>query len=234
VELVGPAGAGKTTLSQALSRRSKRIVMGAYPYVRRVGDMPFFVKNGLLLVSTFLRLYQDNSRWLTRREIAWMMILMGWHHLLGQGVSSESTVIILDQGPVYFLAELHGFGPESLKSQNAERWWKNMYNQWAATLDMVVWLDTSDIVLMERIRTRGSWHLVKAKPAPVVFEFLARWRAAYEQVISVLTANSGGPKVVSFDTAQESVDEIVNQILIECGLKDCQGQVVRRYTCGAD
>jgi len=151
-----------------------------------------------------------------------MAILKGWDHVLGRGVSNHGTVIVLDQGPVFLLAQLHCFGPESLRSQSAEKWWNGTYKQWADILDIVVWLDTSDSILMERIRTRGKGHLVKGRSEAEVFEFLARYRVAYEQVISVLKANASGPKVLRFDTAQEPLDEIVSRVVVACGLKDSE------------
>lgn len=220
VELVGPAGAGKTALLRTLSQRNKKILTGARPQVRRVGHIPFFVRNVLLLLPTFLHLYQHNSRWLTRREFAWMAILKGWPHVLGQEVSNEGTVVVLEHGPVFILANLLYFGPESLKGRSAEKWWRSMYTHWASILDMVVWLDASETILLERIRARNKWHRVKEKSEPEVFKFLSRYRAAYEQVISELTADGGGPKVLRFDTSQQSLDEIVNRILAEFGMKD--------------
>jgi shikimate kinase len=222
VEFVGPAGAGKTTLSQAMSRRSKKILIGAPPDVRSVADIPFFARNALLLMPTLLRLYQNNSRWPTRREIAWMTILKGWHHVLGRQVSNDGTVIVLDQGPVFMLAKLHSFGPESLKSSSAEKWWSGTYNQWAATLDMVIWFDASDTLLLERIRARNCWHRVKEKSEQEAFKFLARYRRSYEQIISALTAN-GGPRILCFNTDQESLSQIVDKVLAAFDLEHGAG-----------
>jgi shikimate kinase len=222
VELVGAAGAGKTSLIQALSRRSRRILIGAPPDVRAVASIPFYVRNILLLMPTLLRVHQHNSRRLTRREIAWMAMLKGWDDVMARGLSSDGTVIVLDQGPVFLLAQLHWFGPESLRSQSAKEWWDRTYKQWADILDVVVWLDASDPILVERIRTRDKWHLVKEQPEPDVIEFLARYRAAYEQVISVLTGNGSGPKVLRLDTAREPLDKTVNRVLVACGLKDSE------------
>ena len=235
VELVGPAGAGKTILSQALSRGSDSILVSDPPFVRSVVHSPFFVRHGLLLVPTFLRLYKNknNDRCLSRQEIAWMAILNGWHHLLRRGVGNDGKVVVLDQGPVFLLAELHMFGPESLRSRSANKWWEGMYRQWAATLDMVVWLDTSDTHLLERIRARDKWHVMKEKAEPEISQFLAHYRVAYEQVISSLTSNHNSPKVLRFDTAQESLDGIVNSLLGEFDLKDGKGEVAHLWIHGA-
>ena len=66
--------------------------------------------------------------------------------------------------------------------------------EWAQTLDVVIYLDASDDVLIERIRTRRQAHPVKDLPAEEVGRFLSAYRRAYERVIDDLLA-CGGPQV---------------------------------------
>jgi thymidylate kinase len=220
VELVGPAGAGKTSLARALNQCNEKILIGTSPYFRRIRDIPFFTRNILLLLPTFLHMYRSNSgRRLTLRELARVVTLNGWHRVLGQA-SKKYQIVILDQGPIFMLAELHAFGPENLKDQSAQKWWETMYRQWAATLNLVIYLDALDTHLVERIRTRAKSHVVKEKTKPEVFGFLAHYRWAFEHVVSTLTANQNSLRVVCFDTAQESLDGIVNRLLAEFGLKE--------------
>ena len=87
-----------------------------------------------------------------------------------------------------------------------------MLKQWASALDMVIWLDAPDAILVERIRARSKWHLVKEKPEQVANKFLARFRTSYDQIIARLTANCG-PRVLRFNTKQESLDQIVDKAL---------------------
>jgi thymidylate kinase len=147
-----------------------------------------------------------------------MAILKGWHHALGRRASNNSSVTILDQGPIFMLAWLYEFGPESLKNKSVERWWDSMYKQWASTLDMVIWLDAPDTILVERIHARSKWHLVKGESEQEATEFLARSRTCYEQTIGKLTANSG-PEPLRFDTDQESLDQIVDKVLAAFNLE---------------
>lgn len=220
VEVVGPAGAGKTTLARALNQCSERILMRTPPYFRRVRDVPFFIRNTLPSLLTFPHLYDSNgSRRLTLHELALVVILSGWQRVLRQ-TSKKYQIVILDQGPIFMLAELYAYGPENLKSQSAQKWWGTMCRQWSATLDLVVHLDTLDTHLIERILTRPKGHVIKGKNKPEAFKFLDRYRWAYEQVISMLTANEDSLRVVRFDTAQESLDGIVNRLLAEFALKE--------------
>jgi deoxyadenosine/deoxycytidine kinase len=215
VEIVGPAGAGKTTLCQALACHAECIRFENFPDVRKVADAPFFISNGLHLIPSLLRLYQPNSRQLTRREFAWMSILNGWSALLRRESNEGNKVIILDQGPLYLLAEMQLFGPEYLKQKAAERLWNDLYDRWKAALYMVVWLDASNDVLLDRIRTRRQEHIVKTQPATVVYEFLDRYRVEYEFILSILTAKESGLKVLKFDTGRQQPKDIEDQFLYE-------------------
>jgi thymidylate kinase len=216
VELVGPAGAGKTTLANVLLQRSKRIQLGTPPNIRKIEHFPFFAKNTLLLVPTFLHLYQNhNGRRLTRQEITWLITLNGWQHRLGRQVPGTGTIVILDQGPVFMLAKLIGFGPETLKSQAVRQWLEKIYLQWAGTLDMVVCLDTPDAILLQRIRARETWHGFKNLSESEAVEILARFRQAHTKVLSELMAGESGPGLLCFDTAKKSQDEIAENLLIQ-------------------
>jgi deoxyadenosine/deoxycytidine kinase len=215
VEIIGPAGAGKTTLYQALDCCTESVRLGNFPDVRKVTDAPFFISNGLRLIPSLLRLYRRNSRQLTRREFAWMTILSGWSDLLRRGSNSDNKVVILDQGPIYLLAEMRLFGPEYLKQKTAEKLWQDLYECWRATLHTVVWLDAANDVLLNRIRNRRQEHVMKTQPATVVYEFLGRYRTEYEFIISALTAKVVGPKVLQFDTERQQPTDIMNQFLSE-------------------
>jgi len=217
VEIVGPAGAGKTTLFRELRNYPEQIRLSTFPDVNKAADAPFFIQHGLQLVPDLFRLSRRNSRKLSRREFAWMSILKGWPFILQRDLIKSPQVIVLDQGPVYLLAEMREFGPEYLREQDAEKLWQKLYTRWATTLGMIVWLDAADIYLLERIRTRNKGHVVKNESAPIVYDFLARYRRAYDYVLSRLEANMGGPRVLRFDTSGQRSGEIVDRLLAEYG-----------------
>ncbi len=218
VEIIGPAGAGKTTIFNALSNYPERIRLANFPNVKRIADAPFFIQYGLQLVPILFRLYWHAGRKLSRREFAWMSILKGWSFVLDREVKKSSQVVVLDQGPVYLLAEMMEFGTKYQKSEYAEKFWQKIFNQWADTLNLIVWLDAEDNMLMKRIQTREKGHMVKLEPAPKVFDFLQRYRRAYDYVISMMEINPSGPRILRFDTGIQRSEEIINCLLGEFGL----------------
>jgi thymidylate kinase len=141
-----------------------------------------------------------------------MVYLEKLHRVLSN--SDGATVLLLDQGPVFWLAYLHAFGFEGIRDQSLTLWWTRMIADWASVLDVILWVDAQDAVLLERIRNRSKWHRVQDMSEQEAYELLARYRKAYRQVISRLTSG-GGPRVHSFFTDQEPLEQIVDKILNE-------------------
>lgn len=210
MELVGVAGAGKTSLSRALTQYNGRFVEGADLEVRRFGHMPYFLMNAILLLPKLLH-RSPNGRGLTREEIKMMVYLHGWHQVLRRK-SSSARVVVLDQGPVFKLTWLRDYGPGNLQSRGLEVWWEDMLRRWATRLDLLIWLDAPDETLLNRIRSRPYWHEVKDMSEQDGLRFLARHRRSYEEVISKL-AIVGGPRVFRFNSSQKSVSEILARAL---------------------
>lgn len=215
VEIIGPAGVGKTTLCQTLLCRTEYARFDNFPDVRKAADAPFFILNGLQLIPTLFRLYRPNSRHLTRREFAWVSILNGWSVLLRKELNNGNKITVLDQGPIYLLAEMRLFGPEYLKQTTAERFWQDLYDYWSATLNMVIWLDAANDVLLDRIRTRQQEHIMKTRPAQEIYAFLNSYRTEYEFILSNLIAKKTGLKVFRFDTGRLQPQDIENQFWSE-------------------
>lgn len=215
IEIIGPAGAGKTTLYNELNKYPGQIHLGKLPNPRKINNAPLFFWYGIQLIPTLFRVRKTNSRQFNRREFAWLSILYGWSHILQRDLKKFSQVIVLDQGPVYLLADMREFGPEYLLSKDAEKLWRDLYRRWAATLDMVVWLDTNENELFERIHTRNKNHPLKNASIPVSHEFFTAYRRAFDYALSMLEANSSGFRVLRVDTSRQKPSQIAESLLAE-------------------
>jgi len=212
MELVGLAGAGKTTLSRALSQRSEKIQIGAEIELRKLKHIPVFVRNAPPLLPIILHSSRD-SRSLTWEEIKYLVYLNGWPYILGQQAAHDGGAILLDHGPVFKLATLNAFGPEYLKTKRIEAWWNNMFKQWASTVDIVIWLDAPDPILEKRINSRSQRHAVKGKTEAEVLQFLARYRMSYEEILAKLMTDRG-PALYRFDTSQTTLEQVVDEVIL--------------------
>jgi len=218
VEIVGPPGVGKTTFTENLYKRSKNIQIGVTPYFRRIRYIPFFAWHTIRLLPTLLHIRAGrDGRWLTRREIALMIILTGWQQELERKVFDERRFVVLDEGPICYLTRLLAFGSESIKGQSAQSWWNKMFHLWAETLDIVIQFDLPDAMLVERIRAREMWQEVKALSDQEAINYLGCFRAAQEHVLAALGANERRPVVFNFDMAQKSPDGICDEVMSRLG-----------------
>jgi thymidylate kinase len=209
LEIVGPAGAGKTTLVQIIYQRLSQVEIGINP--PKITYLPFHIRNILTFMPTYLQHFR-HSRWFTWTEMRSLVYLNAWHRFLVRQKSNTEHLILLDHGPIYRLALLSEFGPEIVTSSQYERWLGSMLNAWRAALHVIVWVDAPNAVLMERIQARSRKHRVKHESEQAIYEFLDRYRTSYRQIIEKMTANND-LLVLQFNTEQEKSEQIVDQIL---------------------
>jgi deoxyadenosine/deoxycytidine kinase len=212
-EIVGPAGAGKSTLTKVLRERDDSLRTGL-----SVWGLPptLLCLNAILSLPRFVGLYRSRGR-IRRDEVKLIVRLSALHQLLGRESSKNYRTLLLDEGTIFALVKLLAFsdnanGNGNGRSNHLDAWTQSLLNRWARRLDAVIWLDAPDEVLAERIRSRGKSHRVKDKSDAEIFAFLARYRESYERVISELNARHG-LKVIRFSTEHYSLEQMADQIL---------------------
>jgi hypothetical protein len=206
VELVGVAGAGKTTLLKALKQRDARLRTEV-----TVGGM----RRLQLLAHHTLRFLParvrgaTRGRWFTWHELRLMAYLEGWRPL---ALGPRACPTLFDHGPVFILVQLREFGPPLVATPAFEAWWSAARSAWARALDLVVWLDAPDDVLLPRIDTRAQRHAVKHKPMAMAGEFLASYRRGYEKLLAEMAAE-GHFRLIRFDTSRVPLEAITDGVL---------------------
>lgn len=190
VELVGPAGAGKTTLARGVSAVDATVRSGLslWGLPRRR-----LLRSAVSLLPTIVGAGLDRSR-LRAGEIA-QMIRLGALRQVVEDESSRHRVLLLDEGPVFALSWLDMFFARN-GDQVPAAWRRRVIEDWAKLLDVVVFIDATDITLANRIRTRDKPHMVKDLPDAEIFGFSAGFRRAFERAIAELAHAGGGHVVV--------------------------------------
>jgi hypothetical protein len=206
IELVGPAGAGKSSIARALSVRCRGLRTSIWSL-----PVPLLLLNGARLVPTLLALHRE-SRSIFWEESKHLIRMRTLHQTLARVAAIDHPLVVLDEGPVFALSWLHVFGREALWNGCAETWLPQTLQQWVRSIDAVVVLEVSDSVLARRLRNREKPHLVKHKTDGEIYRFSARFRVAFDQVISDLTAEQG-PQVLTIHTAAESPDQIAGMLV---------------------
>ena len=209
-EIIGPAGAGKSTLAGLLRGRSATIRTGL-----SIWGLPLH----LLGTSTFSSLPDLVSLFGRRRfsldDLKLVIQINALRRLLRRESEKGYQALVLDEGGVFGLAKLRVFGAGS--ASDSTSWMSSLFNQVGPTLDAVIWLDAPDAVLARRIRERDKPHRTKNLPEAEMCEHLARYRVAFERVMAELTQRNA-VKVIKFRTDREPLEDIANQILAgACG-----------------
>lgn len=202
VELVGPAGAGKTTLAQALRARDPRFVNGLTIWERPRADL---VRSAAALAPTVMTAAL-RGRPFRPRELAQMIRLGALRLAVDRACATEWCVHLMDEGPVFGLAWLEVFfgrhdTPFTL-------WRHAMLRDWGSRLVAVIRLDADDAELARRIRERAQAHPVQSHSDPEIANFTARYRRAFDRVLAELRA-TGNVAIVDLRTDDTDTDALM-------------------------
>lgn len=210
VEIIGVAGAGKSTLSSVLLMGSDGYRLAEFIHTRRPTHFVYLARSFPRLLPVVV------PGFLRRPRMGWadfklMAYVTGWSHYLDRQPGYSDGVVLLDQGPIYALVRLKAKGLGAASSSHFQRWWSDMLVRWSSTLSVIIWLDAADSVLQERINERAQSHTIKGEPGETGQQFIVRYRALFERVFSDVKRR-GGVELLRFDTSDTSTDEIAAKV----------------------
>lgn len=209
IELIGPAGAGKTGLLRAIAQRAPTLRTGVR--LDRVRTMPVVAWHALSLMPATVELFFTDARWLwTGVRHLWR--LGAFPSELERALGSRPQAILLDEGPLFSLGRLSVFQRANEGSGWLAREWNAQVVRWSGILTGVILLDADNETLAQRIRERPKNHSIKAGSDREVFGFLERYRTAYRDIVTRLTA-SGRVQIVEFDTTKRPFEQIASDIV---------------------
>lgn len=203
-ELVGPAGVGKTALLHAIAELSPVVRTGVR--IDRIRQLPAVAWGMVALTPAIVDMLFADVRWLWpgMRHLGRLRTLPA---AVGGARASSHQVILLDEGPIYSLGRLRVFQHADIGTGAMARQWRGEVDRWSRLLNGIVLLDARNEVLVERIRQRPKAHQIKNGSDAEMFEFLDRYRAAYRDIASRLTA-AGGVQIVELDTTTAPIAQI--------------------------
>ena len=213
VELVGLAGAGKSTLARTLLARSEPPVQLDLPLSRTRSAAAQVVAQAPFLLP-YLREARGTA-WFTRDQVRGLGYLHAWQGSLNRGAAA-GTCLVLDHGPLFRLAQLDAFGPPVAATAAFRRWWDATLDEWAELLDLVVCLDAPEQLLVQRIRSRDQRHILLGADDATSRDFLGRYRASYDRVLGRIRRRSP-EAVLTLRTEAETPEALALQVLRRLG-----------------
>jgi shikimate kinase len=209
VEIVGLAGSGKSTIAKALCAESRQAVTARGFVPSAASNLPFCARQ---IASCLLPLmWRNRTTGISRRQAKSVLYLNGWHQVLRRQMRQTPATVVLDQGPVFRLTNLQGFGPEWLRSTASAPWWESVYSQWARFVEVLIWLEAPEEILIQRIHDRKKWHPVKELEEAQARQFLSIYRNTCHDVVERLAAHRR-LRILRFDTSSTSPAETVGAI----------------------
>lgn len=213
VELVGLAGAGKSTLASALVNQLEKVVLIAPPDLHSARDIPFFLWNSITMLPTFFGMIRESGWKLpSPHEMALMVMLNGWPRRLKAQPIKECNALLVDQGPISFLGMLERIDSPWRRTSTGKKWLKKTFQQWSSVINLVITLDADNAVLLNRIRTRAQIHRLQTATDDDAVQTLELYRKIYPNVIGCLQSTNPELKKFSYVTTHEVKETLHQQV----------------------
>jgi adenylate kinase family enzyme len=211
IEIVGVAGAGKSTLTRALQGRYAGCRVADSLHTRMPAHWPYVAHSVPRVLPLVARSVLDRPA-LSWDELKFVVYVSEWDRFLRARPEHRSAVTVLDQGPIFALARLLWGKKPLTRTRPFEAWLNRMVERWSVELDAIVWLVAPDEALLERINHREQRHEARGKPAPEGLELIELHREAYARLLELVTG-LGRPRVLRFDTSTMRPAEIAGELV---------------------
>ena len=213
-EIIGPAGSGKSTLTELLREKQK---VRAGLSVWRL-PLPLLLRTALLTLPTLLRL--SASPGLRRDDLKLVIQHNALLQILRRERQAGHAALLLDEGNLFAIAKLRAFGRDGGTGDCCEPWLMQMVAATAPELDAVIWLDAPDSILARRIRERQKDHRMKHKSDAEIEEHLSLYRSSFERVVEELQKRSRHSlKILRFSTDQLPLEQIADSVMAQAGVR---------------
>lgn len=177
VELLGLPGAGKTSVVSALKSSGGVVSMSRY---RSASNVVAYSMAALRLAPVLVAGRREGAS----RGDGNKLVRLESSRTIVRARGRGRRAFVFDQGPLFLIRQLVRQDTALSPSIDAKR--SALAEAWARALDLVVVLDASDDVLLERVRARGKTHPLQDMLDGEARQWLDAERRSFDRVLDEL------------------------------------------------
>lgn len=200
VEIIGPAGVGKTTVAKQIKEMSNSVQTSVSWHDSKRCLMKVMVKRSAkILRLLFQRVPAEVIKEVVGLEVDLEILLTHKsRHVL------PCREVLLEVGPVFKVSKLKMDGNiQSIK------WIDEIYGKIDRALDGLIWMDSSNEILKTRINLREKKHEIKNAASDEIYRFLNDYRKCFSEMLDNCNGNFA---VNRLDISSMSVKEVAGSI----------------------
>lgn len=207
IEVIGLAGAGKSTLTKAMFESIDHN-LGSYRLAKARAVfrvlLAIFRALPLILMKGKTRIGLKQWYWLGHFEAS-------IYDLHRRSQIAGKQVLILDQGPIFEFIAIKRYLLSGRYGDYLASVYLTLLQKFYASIDAIVYLQAPDSVLLKRVMARSSSHLLKEMSEDDQRGQMAFYRTEYNNIFSAATAT--GVSVVTLDTELYGESEMLKETL---------------------
>jgi hypothetical protein len=209
LELVGPAGVGKSSVATALQKCGG----GAFiqPQASKALSSFRFARGAVEVAVPFASQFSriPSRPWY---RFAIMAQLRGYQQMMRKW-EGQQAVLVLDQGPVYLMSILQrALARDGSDSESFIRYWNETLQYWADRLSLIVNMQASDELLFKRIQSRGTPHPLLGKGKNSAAPFFRRGDESRSSIFALLQQRSRSLNMMTISVGQKTIEEMAKDI----------------------
>jgi shikimate kinase len=203
VELLGLPGVGKTSVVSALESLGGVVTMSRY---RSASNVVAYSMAALRLAPVLVAGRREGAA----RGDGNKLVRLESSRTIVRARGRGRRAFVFDQGPLFLIRQLERHDGAMSPSIDAKR--SALGEAWARALDLVVVLDASDDVLLERVRARGKPHPLQDMSDDEARRWLDEERRSFDGVLDELRPH-GAFRIERVDTSNASPASTANDVL---------------------
>lgn len=207
VEIIGPAGSGKSALAEHLAKTTTNVQTHISVWEHKMQ----FCKTFFRILPRLIYLLPEKLPFRYMKVMVNAQVVLDLLQEHKKRPVLDCRCIVLHGGPIFLLAAFQIEWGSKIKNKRIKAWIKDMAKKGRNVFDMVIWLDADNRTLMSRINNRQQLHRMKRAPQETVEEFLDCYRSIFKAI--VFAAGNGVLSVKYVDTGHLSLDEVTADII---------------------